>query len=202
MVKGDLFRAGLRGQSVFVLTAENVSTSTYRGTTYHYHQFREVTRYGVPMRGRAQRPRATSLYKQQLLENPSPELRALADEAMAMEPKERTQNQKVQDFVTKAQALRDKHRRLSRSTSLAMRLPDVRWPIEMNMRDMDSARVLGEEALLLGATQMAIVHGKDERGEIVVFRGSKSKAQGVTWELDRRRTEDARAFALVYGGGR
>lgn len=202
MAKGDLFRSGRRGQFVFVLIAENVFSHTYRGMTYPHHQFREVTRYGIPMRGRARRVRTTRLYKQQPLENPSPELRALADEAMAMEPKERTQNQKVLDFVTKAQTLRDKHRRLSGSSSLTMRLPDVRWPLEMNTRDTDSARDLGAQALLLGATQMVLVKGQDDRGEIVVFRGSKSRTQGVTWELDRRRTEDARAFALLYGGGR
>lgn len=202
MVKGDLFRAGLRGQSVFVLTAENVSASTYRGTTYHYHQFREVTRYGVPMRGRAQRLRTTRLYKQQLLENPSPELRALADEAMAMEPKAGEPNRKVKEFLSNLKSVHEKNHRLADRVCVTMSLPDTNWPFRMGMRDMDSARALGEEALLLGATQMAIVRGKDERGEIVVFRGSKSKAQGVTWELDRRRTEDARAFALVYGGGR
>ena len=202
MVKGDLFRAGLRGQSVFVLTAENVSASTYRGTTYHYHQFREVTRYGVPMRGRAQRLRTTRLYKQQLLENPSPELRALADEAMAMEPKAGEPNRKVKEFLSSLKSVYEKNHRLADRVCVTMSLPDTNWPFRMGMRDMDSARALGEEALLLGATQMAIVRGKDERGEIVVFRGSKSKAQGVTWELDRRRTEDARAFALVYGGGR
>jgi len=194
MAKGDLFQVR---QSVFVQTSdaplEDPPSHRYSYTRY---PFREVTRYGVPVRGRAIRKNWETLPDSMRVHNPSSELVALANEAISMEPKPGKVRQEVTNFITSLEKMKSHH--FPHGSEVTMLLPGSRWPFSLTVRSEDEARKLGEKALSIGVTQMVLMTGKNANGETFVYRGSKSPNPLMIWKVDRARTEKHRNFRKLY----
>ena len=148
MAKGDLFRVR---QSVFVQTSNTPIEDTYGyHCSYTRYPFREVTRYEVPVRGRAIRKNWATLPDSMRVHNPSSELVALANEAISMEPKPGKIRQEVTNFITSLEKMKNHH--FPHGSEVAMLLPGSRWPFYLTVRSEAEARKLGEKALSIGAT--------------------------------------------------